>query len=115
MDWQHLPAQIVSRRRKRKDECTIAVDCKVENEIPKSSLMSMTRNAQPETSRVRHMGWLIVLLGALVLAFCAYLNRERLERAVVAISVYRAHIFSPPQPLTGESRWARSREHAQFY
>jgi hypothetical protein len=63
----------------------------------------------------RFKRWPIVLIVAFSLASCVYLFRDPFERIVVAISVYRAHIFTPPQPLPGESRFSRFREHAEFY
>ena len=63
----------------------------------------------------RHKRWLILLMGALVLAFGVYIIRERLERAVIACRIYHAHIFTPPPPSPGESRWHRLRADAQFY
>ena len=93
----------------------MAVAFPVQKEIPKSSLMSMAGTAPRNASKPKHKHWLILLLGALMLALFAYLNRGRLERVVVATSVYRAHIFTPPQSLPGESRWGRFRDRAQFY
>jgi len=51
----------------------------------------------------------------LVSALCAYLGRARLERGVVAVSIYRAHIFTPPPSTPGESRSHRFQEIVQFY
>ena len=56
-----------------------------------------------------------LLLTAVTLLVCGYINRERLERALVATSVYREHIFTAPQRLPGESRWSIFRDYAQFY
>jgi hypothetical protein len=34
---------------------------------------------------------------------------------LIAASIYHAHIFTAPSPITGESRWDRLRASAQFY
>lgn len=57
----------------------------------------------------------ILLVGVLILALGVYTNRERLERAVIACWIYHAHIFTPPPPSRGESRWHRLRAEGQFY
>ena len=49
------------------------------------------------------------------LAFLVYATRSQLERTVIAASIYHAHIFTPPSPIAGESRWDRLRDSAQFY
>ena len=49
------------------------------------------------------------------LACVVYAIRAQLERAVIAASIYHAHIFTAPSPIAGESRWDRLRESAQFY
>jgi hypothetical protein len=49
------------------------------------------------------------------LAFGVYAIRAQLERAVIAASIYHAHIFTAPSPIAGESRWDRLRDSAQFY
>ncbi|HEX4021164.1 MAG TPA: hypothetical protein VHX63_08475 [Acidobacteriaceae bacterium] len=51
----------------------------------------------------------------LILALGVYINRARMERVVIATSIYRAHIFTPPQPIPEESRWHRFRDATQFY
>src|SRR5579863_5996608 len=75
----------------------------------------MASTATPNVFGTKYKRWLILLICALALALCAYLNRGRLERVAVATSIYRAHIFTPPQLLPGESRWDRFHETAQFY
>ena len=50
-----------------------------------------------------------------VLAFAVYAIRAQLQRAVIAASIYHAHIFTAPSPITSESRWDRLRDSAQFY
>ena len=62
----------------------------------------------------RNKRWLILSAGVLILAVASYCNRQRLQRAVVAISIYRAHIFTPP-PTPRESRWRQLWDDAQFY
>ena len=65
---------------------------------------------------MRYKRWLVLLMvGALVLAFGACFNRERLERAVIATRIHHSHVFTPPPPSPGESRWHRLRADAQFY
>ncbi len=54
-------------------------------------------------------------MGVLALALGVYINRERLERAVIADRIYHAHVCTPPPPSPGESRWHRLRADAQFY
>jgi hypothetical protein len=51
----------------------------------------------------------------LVLAVILYLSRERLLRCAIACRVYHAHIFTPPPPSPGESRFQRILSDAQFY
>jgi hypothetical protein len=64
---------------------------------------------------VRHNRWLILLMGVLVLALVVYINRALLFRALVADSIYRKHVFTPPPRLQSESRWHGLREEAQFF
>jgi hypothetical protein len=59
--------------------------------------------------------WLILLGGALIIALVAYINRARLERLLIAASIYHTHIFTPPPSNPGESRWHRLHDAAQFY
>jgi hypothetical protein len=49
------------------------------------------------------------------LACAVYAIRAQLKRAVIAASIYHAHIFTAPSPVAGESRWDRLRDSAQFY
>ena len=51
----------------------------------------------------------------LILALAGYINRERLERAVIAITIYNEHIFAPPSQVASESWWPRFLDNAQFY
>ncbi|MGA2076305.1 MAG: hypothetical protein ABSH52_22685 [Terriglobia bacterium] len=66
-------------------------------------------------STTRHKRWLILLMGAAVLTLGVYISRERLERSVIADRIYHAHIFTPPPPTAGESRWHRLQDAVQFY
>jgi hypothetical protein len=59
--------------------------------------------------------WLILLSCLLVLALGVYATRAQLERALVAIEIYRAHAFTPPPITPGESRLQRHLANAQFY
>jgi hypothetical protein len=49
------------------------------------------------------------------LAFAVYAVRAQLERALIAASIYHAHIFTAPSPIAGESRRDQLRGSAQFY
>ena len=59
--------------------------------------------------------WLTLFGGVLIVALVAYINRARLERVLIAVSIYHAHIFTPPPSNPGESRWHRLQDSAQFY
>ena len=59
--------------------------------------------------------WLIVLLAILGVALGIYCAREPLERGISAIVIYRAHVFTPPPPTPGESRFHRLLADARFY
>ncbi len=50
-----------------------------------------------------------------VLALSGYVIRERLERALIAASIYRAHIMTPPPLEPGVSRLNRWEEGVRFY
>jgi hypothetical protein len=63
----------------------------------------------------KYTRWLISLTVVVALAFAAYAIRAQLERAVIAASIYHAHIFTAPSPISGGSRWDRLRDSAQFY
>ena len=63
----------------------------------------------------KYSRWLISLAVVVALAFAAYAIRAQLERAVIAVNVCHAHIFTAPSPIAGESRWDRLRDSAQFY
>jgi hypothetical protein len=66
-------------------------------------------------SGMRHHRWLGLLVGVFALGLVVYLNRAQLTRALIAESIYRDHIFTPPPWLPGESQWHRVREEAQFF
>ena len=59
--------------------------------------------------------WLIVFAAVLVLAAILYFSRDRLLHCAIAYRVYHAHIFTPPPPSPGESRFHRIQSDAQFY
>jgi hypothetical protein len=63
----------------------------------------------------KYTRWLISLMVVVSLAFAVYAIRAQLKRAVIAASIYHAHIFTAPSPIAGESRWDRLRDSAQFY
>jgi hypothetical protein len=64
---------------------------------------------------VRHSRTVILLTCILVLALIVYTNRVPLSRALIAGSIYRKHIFTPPPQLQGTSQWHQLREEAQFF
>ncbi len=66
-------------------------------------------------SILRHNRWLILLMGVLTLALVASIHRAQLSRVLVAESIYRKHIFTPPPRGQGESRWDHFCEEAQFF
>jgi hypothetical protein len=49
------------------------------------------------------------------LAFSVYAIRRQLQQTLIAASIYHAHIFTPPSPIAGESRWDRLWDSARFY
>ena len=59
--------------------------------------------------------WLIAPIAILALSLGVYAIRTHLERAVAAISIYRAHVFTPPPLAHGESRLHWLLANAQFY
>ena len=61
----------------------------------------------------RHKIGLTLLAGFTVLALGVYVTRGWRERALIAYSVYRSHIFTPPNPAG--SMWSRFWGDAQFY
>jgi hypothetical protein len=63
----------------------------------------------------KYRRWFIFLTVVVLLAFVVYAIRAQLQRAVIAASIYHAHIFTPPPPIPNESRWHRLRDSAQFY
>ena len=64
---------------------------------------------------MRHNRWFVLLTCILVLALIVYVNRAQLSRALIACTIYRKHIFTPPPQLTEVSQWHRLREEAQFF
>ena len=64
----------------------------------------------------RFKRWVIVAVAVLIaVSLLAYTTRRDLKRAIVAAAIAHAHIFSAPPQLSGESRWQRFRDTAQFY
>jgi len=68
-----------------------------------------------KTSGSRAGRWLVVGAVALIAAGVGYLNRAQIERAGIAIAIYRAHIFTAPSGVEGQSRWSRLWDEAEFY
>ena len=64
---------------------------------------------------VKRKRWWILLICIVVLAVGVYGFRAKLERAVIAFSIYRAHIFFPPPSGAGESWLHRQVADAEFY
>jgi len=63
----------------------------------------------------KRSAWLILFAAGLVLTVVLYVGRERLLRCAIAWRVYHAHIFTPPPPSPGKSRFQRILADAQFY
>jgi hypothetical protein len=59
--------------------------------------------------------WWFILAGILALMLAAYLCRTQLQRAAVAVAIYRAHVFTPPPLAPGESRLRWHFYNAEFY
>jgi hypothetical protein len=60
--------------------------------------------------------WIIgVVLVSLFVALLVYAAPRQLARALVAVAIYRDHVFTAPLPEPGESQWVRLRGEAQFY
>jgi hypothetical protein len=62
-----------------------------------------------------HKRALLLVAGVAVVALLVALNIEQLERAYVAIRIYRAGVFTAPAATPGQSAWSRAFEDAQFY
>jgi hypothetical protein len=75
----------------------------------------MTSSFIQTKKKKRRKRWLILVIIILTLIIAGYINRERLQRIVIAIVIYREHIFTPPSQITNESSWSRFRDKAQFY
>jgi len=63
----------------------------------------------------RFKRWLISIALVVALMVAVYVSRVQLRRIAIAVSVYRAGIFTAPLPIAGESRWHRIRDAVQFY
>ena len=59
--------------------------------------------------------WRIFLIIIFILVIAGYINRERLERVVIAIVIYRENIFTSPSQIINESSSSRFWDKAQFY
>src|ERR1039457_873187 len=75
----------------------------------------MTSSLKQTKNKKRRKRWPILLIIILTLIIAGYINHERLERVVIAIVIYREHIFTPPSQITNESSWSRFWDKAQFY
>jgi hypothetical protein len=63
----------------------------------------------------KYKRWLISLMVVVALAVAIFATRAELERAMTAATIYRARVFTSPPPISGESRWHRVWDTAQFY
>lgn len=75
----------------------------------------MTPSFKKTKNKRRRKRWLILLMIILILIIAGYINRERLQRVVIAIVIYREHIFTPPSQITNKSSWSQFWDKAQFY
>lgn len=75
----------------------------------------MQNRPQGICNHLRYKRWRVLVIGVLVLALGVYISRERLERVLIARSVYHAHIFTAPPPSSRDSWWRRLWTDAQFY
>jgi hypothetical protein len=63
----------------------------------------------------RRRWWiLVVALALFVVALLVYSRRE-LKRALAAVAIAHAHVFTAPPPEPGESRWQQFRDATEFY
>lgn len=62
-----------------------------------------------------HRRWSLATSTILAVVLLVYLTREKLKLVFVAISIYRAHIFTAPLRAPGESGFYRLAENARFY
>jgi len=75
----------------------------------------MTPSLKQTKNKKRRKRWRILFIIILLLIIAGYIYRERLQRVVIAIAIYREHIFTPPSQITNESSWSRFWDEAQFY
>lgn len=65
-------------------------------------------------SRLRR--WvLVVVLGLFVVLLLVYAKRQDLKRALFAVAIAHAHVFTAPPPDPNDSPWRRFRDAAEFY
>lgn len=67
------------------------------------------------SSKSNRKRWLIPLIGFSILGLLAYVNREPLERLVIAYEIHHVKVFALPPIRSGESKWHRFSANAQFY
>ena len=58
---------------------------------------------------------MIAILALFVVSLLVYATRQDLKRALAAVAIARAHVFTAPPQDPGESRWQRFRDAAEFY
>jgi len=56
-----------------------------------------------------------LLVAVFVLLVAAYINRERLQRVVIAVAIRNERIFMPPRQIADEGWWSRFWDEARFY
>jgi hypothetical protein len=66
-------------------------------------------------SNRRRKRWRFFLIIIFILIIAGYINRERLERVVIATVIYRENIFTSPSQIINESSSSRFWDKAQFY
>ena len=56
-----------------------------------------------------------LLIAILIIILIGFICREKLQRVVIAVVIYRGHTFTPPSKITNESLWPRFWSKARFY
>lgn len=66
-------------------------------------------------SMTRRRRWIVSFTLLCFTCVGTFAARRNLIRTIAAVKIYRAHIFTPPPPLPGESHWVQFRDAAEFY
>ena len=85
---------------------------KITVKFRKNNLMAVSKPGNGKRWRKR---LLIAISIIVLLLFSAFIFREKLERAVIAITIYKQHIFSPPPEVASEGFLQRAMDNAGFY